>query len=201
MTRVRKGLVAAWIGASFPWLACSSSSNAPANSGAHDGAATDRASGETAGGEVGAGDPYDPKGPYAACNDPQSQTATVHADGFAAWDGLAVLGCLNPSAPDAGAVAICDDSTVTDGAFTIMTSVCTGDRWDVHIFDGARGLDCNTTRPPIDHVFTLTPEDCACASGGDPSTGCAAQTDGGADGEAGLDAVDTPDGSNDGSAG
>jgi hypothetical protein len=172
--------------ATFSWLACSSSSNAPANGGVHDGSTAGDGSPDAAA-EV--RPRYDPNGPYAACNDPESQTSTLLADGFDAWDGFGGLGCFDPAQPVDDAK--CDDIDVTGGAFTVIASVCTGNRWDVHIFDGARGLDCNTTSPPIDKVFTLTPADCTCASPNrDPSTGCAARTDGGVDGDAGQGTVE-----------
>jgi hypothetical protein len=120
--------------------------------------------------------------------------------GFEAWEGLAVLGCLNPSQPVD--FAKCDDAVVMGGAFTIMQSVCTGDHWDVHVFDGQRGLDCNTTRPAIDKVFTLTPADCTCGSPGRvPATGCD-EMEGGTTNDAGPDAIDdAPRDANDGGAG
>ncbi|HVU51541.1 MAG TPA: hypothetical protein VHL80_12690 [Polyangia bacterium] len=170
--------------ASFACAACSSSSNAPPRAGAADGAALDAAGTDAAGGagDGAAGGAPDADGPPAACADPLTQASTLLAGGFDAWEGLGVLGCLDPSDPDAGAT-LCEDADVTGGAFTVTTSVCTGSSWDVHIFDGSRGLDCVTTRPPTNHVFTLTPGDCACASPNrDPANGCAGDADGGSDG-------------------
>ena len=161
--------------ASFLWLACSSSPNGPLNSGAHDASPDTKADGAgdaaAEGGEAGP----------AGCGDPGTQTATLLGDGFQAWDGLAALGCLNPADPMAADVK-CDDAEVTGGSFTVLTSVCTGDHWDVHIFDGSRGLDCLTSSPPIGGVYNVTPDDCTCASPGrSPFNGCAGDTDGGAD--------------------
>jgi hypothetical protein len=187
-------MLAVSIAASLPWLACSAGPSATGHDGGRDGA--------SAAGDGGAdtSGPYDPNGPYAACNDPLTQTSTLRATGFEAWNGLAVLGCFNPSQPVD--VAKCDDAIVMGGAFTIMLSVCTGDHWDVHVFDGLRGLDCNTTRAAIDKVFTLTLADCKCASPGRlPAMGCDG-TEGGVNGDAGLDAVgDAPADSNNGGAG
>jgi hypothetical protein len=165
----RGAIAASWLG-----LACSSSSNAPPSSGAHD-ASADTQADRAADGTVEAGE----AGP-AGCGD-STETTTLLGDGFQAWDGLGVLGCLNPADPMAADVK-CDDAEVTDGSFTVLTSVCTGHQWDVHIFDGSRGLDCLTTSPPIGGVYTVTPDDCTCASPGRaPSNGCAGGTDGGAD--------------------
>jgi hypothetical protein len=179
------------VAASLPWLACSSSSNAPARDGAAESARPDAGEPDDAR-EGGAGDaapvgPYDPNGPYAACNDPLTQASTLVAEGFEAWNDLDVLGCFNPS--DAIACTICDDATVIDGGFKLTLSVCTGNRWDVHVFDGTRGLDCNTTRAPVGGVFTITPADCTCGSPNrEPATGCEVEGDGGADGDASRDA-------------
>ena len=160
--------------AAFPGLACSSSPNGPPNGGMHDASPDTNADGAGDGGEAG------PVG----CGE---ETATLLGDGFQAWDGLAILGCLNPADPAAADVK-CDDAEVTGGSFTVITSVCTGHQWDVHIFDGSRGLDCLTTSAPIGGVYTVTPDDCTCASPGrEPSTGCAGP-DGGVD-------ASSPDGS------
>jgi hypothetical protein len=197
MARVPTRLIVASMAASLPWLACSGGSSGTA----HDGATADAAD-SPADGADGPSGPYDPNGPYAACNDPATQTSTLRGSGFEAWEGIAILGCLNPSVPDV-AGAVCDDGDVTNGAFTLMASVCTGSHWDLHIFDGSRGLDCFTTRPPVDRVFTITPADCTCASpNAVPSAGCAGVMDGGADGDAGQDAVqgtsgDAPGGTSD----
>jgi hypothetical protein len=122
----------------------------------------------------------------AACGDPLSQTYTLLGTGFEAWEGLAVLGCFNPTDPAVGAV--CDDATVTGGEFRIIESVCNGASWDVYVFDATRGLNCKITRAHlIDMGFTLTPADCTCASPERaPSTGCDRDLDGGADGDAGA---------------
>jgi hypothetical protein len=128
----------------------------------------------------------------ATCGDPQSQTFELRATGFDAWEGLAVLGCFNPTDPAVGAV--CDDATVTGGEFMIMEAVCTGASWQVYVFDANRGLNCNITRSHLlDSVFALTPADCTCASPDRvPSTGCSGDVDGGGDGDASAsqDALD-----------
>jgi hypothetical protein len=145
--------------------------------GAHDAGPDTKADGAVDGGEAGP----------TSCND---QSTTLLGDGFQAWEGLGILGCLNPADPTAADVK-CDDADVIDGSFTVITTVCTGNHWDVHIFDGSRGIDCLTTSPPIGGVFTVTPDDCTCASAGrEISTGCAGP-DGGVDASA-------PDGSLDG---
>jgi hypothetical protein len=173
-------------------LACSSGSSGAPTDGARDAVSAapsndgdpDGSDGAGSDGAPGPSGPYDPNGPYAACNDPESQTATLQGVGFEAWEGLPLLGCLNPSQPVDD--TRCDDATVTDGAFTVSVSVCTGASWDFHIFDAVRGLDCNSTHAPIDGVFTVTPADCACSSPTRlPATGCSADLDGGADGGAG----------------
>jgi hypothetical protein len=189
MNRLRTGLIAASIGAALPSLGCSSSANGPPSLGAVDGARPDSAPGDRPRDAVEAG-------PNSACDDSLPPTPLL-GDGFEAWEGLAILGCLNPADPTV-AVTACDDGIVTGGSFTVQASVCTGHFWDVHIFDGSRGLDCITTEPPIGGVFTVTPADCTCASpGGAPSDGCNAGSDGGADGNAAPDAI--PDAPEDGS--
>jgi hypothetical protein len=155
--------------ASLPWLACSSSSNDPPRDGGHDGASSDASDSDASGSD-------------AACIDPLSET-TLRGVGFDAWEGLGILGCLNPSRPVDDTK--CDDGTVRGGAFTVMTSVCTGDSWELYVFDGSRGLNCGTTRAPVAGVFTITPADCTCAlPNRAPASGCE-EADGGADGEAG----------------
>jgi hypothetical protein len=186
MASVRRCLLAASMAASFSCVGCSSSSNEPATDGAHDGARPDATADGT--GVLEVSSPYDPDGPYAACNDPLTQTATLSGTGFEAWEDHAVLGCFNPADP-VGETR-CDDAIVTGGAFTIMATVCTGNGWDVHIFDPDRGIDCLTTAAPVDAGYTVTPADCKCFSGALPSTGCTDQADGGADGDAGQDAAD-----------
>jgi hypothetical protein len=156
--------------ASLPWLACSSSSNDPPRDGGHDGASSN-ANGADAGGAD------------AACIDPLLETSTLRGVGFDAWEGLGILGCLNPSLPVDDTK--CDDGTVRGGGFMVMTSVCTGDSWELYVFDGSRGLNCGTTHAPVAGVFTITPADCTCAlPNRAPASGCE-EADGGADGEAG----------------
>ena len=207
MARPRTGFIVASLAASLPWVACSSGPSATARDGARDRAELDASGGDGAdgatdgGAEAGPSGPFDPNGPYAACNDPLTQTSTLRGVGFDAWEGFALQGCFNPSQPDVDNTK-CDDGTVTGGAFTIELSVCTGDNWDFHVFDAVRGLDCNTTRPAIDKVFTLTPADCTCGSPGRvPATGCD-EMEGGTTNDAGPDAIDdAPRDANDGGAG
>jgi hypothetical protein len=136
----------------------------------------DQVGADGAGGAAVATDPPEP------CNDPETHASTLRGVGFEAWEGLEILGCFNPS-DDAVANTLCEDGVVMSGTFTLVLRVCTGVRWDLHVFDGSRGLDCETSRAAVNGDFTITPADCACFSPGRlPATGCG-EPDGGADGD------------------